>query len=171
MPEAWGNANAVDMLRDMLVQERTDSPTTVESRTTLHLLAGLPGDWIWAAKAGEVVSVERTPTTLGTVVSLKLTRATQPGKLQLELDPGARATDVVVHIPTREHEEFSEKVSSVKIGGKEVPASAISTAGPIGARVTEVSLPGLSHPVTLDITLAGMIVTTVSQTKGGKGSR
>ena len=46
MPEAWGNANAVDLLRDMLVQERTDAPATVDSKTTLHLLAGLPAEWI-----------------------------------------------------------------------------------------------------------------------------
>jgi len=167
MPEAWGNANAVDLLRDMLVQERTDAPPTVASRTTLHLLAGLPADWIWASKAGEVVSVERAPTTLGTVVSLKLTRGLLPGKLHLEFDPGGKATDVVVHVPTREDED----VSSAKIDGKEVPAAAISMAGPSDARAAQIGLPGLSHPVSLDITLVHTITTSVSQTKGGKGSR
>ena len=46
MPEAWGNANAVDLMRDMLVEERTEAPATVDSKTTLHLLAGLPAEWI-----------------------------------------------------------------------------------------------------------------------------
>src|ERR1019366_6445422 len=95
MPEAWGNANAVDLLRDMLVEERTDAPVSAESKTTLHLLAGLPAEWI--AKVGDVASVERTPTTLGTVVSVKVTRTANG--MRVEFDPGTRGATTFVHVP------------------------------------------------------------------------
>jgi len=100
MPEAWGNANAVDLLRDNLVQERTEAPSTIDSKTSLHLLAGLLPEWI--ARVGDVVSIDRTPTTLGTVVSLKLEHTT-PNAMHLSFDPGARAIEsVVVHLPLPE---------------------------------------------------------------------
>ena len=116
MPEAWGNANAIDLLRDMLVEERTEAPAGPGSKTSLHLLAGLPGDWI--AHAGEVASVDRAATTLGTVVSLKLTRISET-RLQLEFDPGARATDVLVHVPVTEGYTFA----SAKVDGKAISAA------------------------------------------------
>lgn len=165
MPEAWGNANAVDLLRDMLVEERTEAPTGPGSKTSLHLLAGLPGDWV--GRAGEVVSAERAATTLGTVVSLKLTRVSET-KLKVEFDPGAKATDVVVHVPMTEGYGFS----AARMDGKAVAASAISTATlPGGERVTEINLPGLAHAMTLEISLAPLAVTNPNQAKTGKGSR
>jgi hypothetical protein len=157
MPEAWGNANAVDLLRDMLVQERTDAPVTDASKTTLHLLAGLPAEWI--AKMGETASVEHTPTTLGTVVSLKLTRGISPNKMQLQFDPGARETDVVIHVPIPEHYAFV----SAKIDGKEIPVTAISTPRtPDGGRATEISLPGLSRPINMEINFGFEVETNTS---------
>jgi hypothetical protein len=144
MPEAWGNANAVDLLRDMLVQERTQAPVTVESKTTLHLLAGLPAAWI--AKMGEVASVVQTPTTLGTVVSLKLTR-TSPTMLHLEFDPGARATDTFVHVPLPE----GSRMSGAKMDGRAVPANAITTSA--SGQQAIVSAGELWHRVTFDFTL------------------
>jgi hypothetical protein len=96
MPEAWANANAVDLLRDNLVQERTEAPAGPGSRTTLHLMAGVPAEWI--GRVGDTVSAERTPTTLGTTVSAKLTRVSGT-RLRLEFDPGTKPVDVVVHVP------------------------------------------------------------------------
>jgi hypothetical protein len=119
MPEAWGNANAVDLLRDMLVQERTEAPATTGSKTTLHLLAGLPAEWI--PKPGDVASVERTPTTLGTLVSVKLTRESAT-TLRVEFDPGARATETFVHVPLSE----GAKLTGAKMDGKSLPAGAIT---------------------------------------------
>lgn len=165
MPEAWGNANAVDLLRDMLVEERTEAPATPASRTTLHLLAGLPGDWI--GHADEVVSVDRAATTLGTVVSLKLTRSSATA-MRLEFDPGARATDVVVHVPVTEGYAFA----AAKMNGKGVPVEAILTSGVNGGeRGTEILLTGLSYPVSLEITLAPGIEMNRSQANDGKGPR
>ena len=145
MPEAWGNANAVDLLRDMLVQERTEAPATVESETSLHLLAGLPAEWI--AKVGETVSVERTPTTLGTVVSLKLTRASET-TLRLEVDPGARATKTFVHVPLAERAHVVE----VKIDGRVVPMSAVTVSG--SGQQAVVAAGALMHRTTFEIVLA-----------------
>ncbi len=144
MPEAWGNANAVDLLRDMLVEERTEAPATAQSRTTLHLLAGLPAEWI--AKVGETVSVERTPTTLGTVVSLKLTRIS-PTMLHLDLDPGTRAADAFVHVPLPEGSRLSE----ARMEGRPMAKSAISVPASGGQAI--VSVPALSHPVSFDFML------------------
>jgi hypothetical protein len=145
MPEAWGNANVVDLLRDMLVQERTDAPATMESKATLHLLAGLPAEWI--GKVGEVVSLERTPTTLGTVVSLKLTR-TSATMLHLDFDPGTRATETFVHVPLPD----GSRVAEVKMDGRAVPMSAIRLSA--GRQQAIVAAGALSHRVSFDFTLA-----------------
>jgi hypothetical protein len=145
MPEAWGNANVVDLLRDMLVQERTDAPATMESKATLHLLAGLPAEWI--GKVGEVVSLERTPTTLGTVVSLKLTR-TSATMLHLDFDPGTWATETFVHVPLPD----GSRVAEVKMDGRAVPMSAIRLSA--GRQQAIVAAGALSHRVSFDFTLA-----------------
>jgi hypothetical protein len=145
MPEAWGNANAVDLLRDMLVQERTDAPATVESKTTLHLLAGLPPEWI--GKPGDIVSVERTPTTLGTVVSVKATR-TKDG-LKVEIDPGTRVTETFVHVPLPER----TRLAAGTVDRKEIPMSAMKLS-PSGEQVI-VAVGSLSHPVTMEFRFVG----------------
>ena len=145
MPEAWGNANVVDLLRDMLVQERTVAPVTAESKTTLHLLAGLPAAWI--GKPGEVVSVERTPTTLGTVVSLKLTR-TSATTLHLEFEPGARTTDTFVHVPLI----GGSRLVEVMMDGHPIAMSAVNTSA--SGQQAIVAVPGISHHASFDFTLA-----------------
>jgi hypothetical protein len=150
MPEAWGNANAVDLLRDMLVQERTEAPATVGSKTTLHLLAGLPAEWI--GKTGQVVSVERTPTTLGTVVSAKLTRVSAT-ELRLEFDPGARAAETFVHIPLAE----GTGVAEVKMDGRNLPSSAIKISA--GGAQAVVAAGDVSHRATFDIKLGASMGT------------
>ena len=145
MPEAWGNANALDLLRDMLVQERTDAPVTDASKTTLHLLAGLPVEWI--ARIGETASVDRTPTTLGTVVSMKLTR-TSPTAMHLEFDPGTRTTDTYVHVPLPDGMRLAE----AKINGRKIPGSAI-TLSANGQQVI-VAAGDVSERVVFDFTFA-----------------
>jgi hypothetical protein len=144
MPEAWGNANAVDLLRDMLVQERTAAPVTVDSKTTLHLLAGLPEEWI--SKAGDVASIERTPTTLGTMVSVKLTRVSAT-TFRLEFDPGARAAETFVHVPLADGAKLTES----KMDGKPLPASAITISA--SGQQAVVAVGEVAHPVTFDFTL------------------
>ncbi len=150
MPEAWGNANVVDLLRDMLVQERTEAPATMESKTTLHLLAGLPAEWI--GKVSEVVSVDRTPTTLGTVVSLKLTRSSAT-MLELEFDPGGRATETFVHVPLPEGMQIAE----AKMDGRAVPMNAIQVSASGQQAVVEAG--SLSHRVTFVFTLGASMGT------------
>ncbi len=146
MPEAWGNANAVDLLRDMLVQERTEAPANTENRTTLHLLAGLPAEWV--AKTGETVSVERTPTTLGTVVSLKLTRVSAT-TLRVEFDPGAREAETFVHVPLAGH----TRLASGTLNGKDIPMSAMKLSQSGEQEIVAVG--DVSRPVVLEFVLIG----------------
>jgi hypothetical protein len=147
MPEAWGNANAVDLLRDMLVQERTEAPATTSSKTTLHLLAGLPAEWI--PKVGDVASVERAPTTLGTMVSVKLTRESAT-TLRMDFDPGARATATFVHVPLT----VGTKLTEAKMDGKSLPASAITMSA--GGQQAIVAAGEVGNRVTLDFTLTAV---------------
>jgi len=144
MPEAWGNANVVNLLRDMLVQERTEVLATHDSKTTLHLLSGLPAEWF--AKPGEVVTVDRTPTTLGTEVSLKLTRPS-PTALHLEVDLGARTADTFVHVPLL----AGSQVSEAKMEGRPVAANSISTSA--NGQEAIVSVGALTHRVVFDFTV------------------
>jgi hypothetical protein len=91
-PEAWANANLVDLLRDMLVQERADDT----GETSLHLFAGLPAAWL---TPGQEVSIRNAPTTLGTTVSLTL-RKSGAGKMQLTFVPGDKTIQTaVIHLP------------------------------------------------------------------------
>jgi hypothetical protein len=146
MPEAWGNANAVDLLRDMLVQERTEIPTGVGSKTTLHLLSGLPAEWV--ANTGEVASVERTPTTLGTMVSVKATRAAG-NKLRVEFDPGSRPVQTIVHVPLAR----GTSVASATMDGKPISGSVI-TAAKTGEQA-DVAVGEIARPAVFEFTLTG----------------
>ena len=145
MPEAWGNANAVDLLRDMLVQERTEAPAVVGSKITLHLLSGLPAEWL--SKTGETASIERTPTTLGTAVSVSATR-TGPNTLRVHFDPGARPIQTTVHVPLTP----GQRVLSASMNGKPLPATAITTAAT--GEQADVTAGEIANPVTFDFTLS-----------------
>jgi hypothetical protein len=145
MPEAWGNANAVDLLRDMLVQERTEAPTVVGSKTTLHLLSGLPAEWL--SKVGEVASVERTPTTLGTAVSVSATR-TAANTLRVRFDPGTRPVQTFLHVPL----PHGANVTSATMNGKPLPSNAITTAAT--GEQADVAAGEIAAPVTFDFTLS-----------------
>jgi len=143
MPEAWGNANAVNLLRDMLVQERSDTPSPQGTKSTLHLLGGVPAEWI--AKPGETVSAERTPTTMGAAVSVKMTR-TSATELRVEFDPGVGggAMNTFVHVPLAP----GAKLSEAKIDGKPIPASAVTVSA--SGEQAIVAAGELSHKVTFE---------------------
>jgi len=145
MPEAWGNANTVDLLRDMLVSERTDAPVTTEPHITLHLLGGLPAAWI--AKDGSTASVERTPTTLGTAVSVKFTRVSST-KMRVEFDPGTRGVQTFVHVPLPP----GMKLAGATMDGRPVGAGEITTAK--SGEQAIVNAGKVAHRSVFDFTLA-----------------
>ena len=87
MPEAWGNANAVLILRDMLLNERDGK---------LHLLPGLLADWV---PIGKSLSLADAPVTTGGTVSLKVEH-TSASVWRITFDPHGRTREVVLHPPT-----------------------------------------------------------------------
>jgi hypothetical protein len=94
MPEAWGNANAVDLLRDMLVEERNPDGSNFGAGS-LHLFAGLPASWL---VVGQEFSVTNTPTTLGNTASVTLSYPDSK-HLQVSVELKGLPSDVVVHLP------------------------------------------------------------------------
>jgi hypothetical protein len=86
MPEAWGPANYILLLRDMLFYEDGDS---------LRVLAGIPADWI---HAGEHLAIASAPTTLGGTISLRLDYP-QAGKMRLHFESSAAVPEAIVRFP------------------------------------------------------------------------
>ncbi|MGB6744474.1 MAG: hypothetical protein WBE38_12580 [Terracidiphilus sp.] len=86
MPEAWGPANYILLLRDMLFYEDGDS---------LHILAGIPADWI---NPGEKIAISSAPTTLGGKLSLRLDYA-QAGSMHLHLESSVNLPEAVIRFP------------------------------------------------------------------------
>jgi hypothetical protein len=86
MPEAWGPANLILLLRDMLIYEDRDS---------IHLLAGIPADWI---QPGEHIAITSAPTTLGGKVSFNLDYP-QSGRMRLHLEPTITVPEAIVRFP------------------------------------------------------------------------
>jgi hypothetical protein len=86
MPEAWGPANLILLVRDMLFYEDLDS---------LHLLAGIPAGWI---EPGERIAISSAPTTLGGKVSFRLDYP-RSGKMLLHLDSTAAVPEAIVRFP------------------------------------------------------------------------
>ena len=106
MPEAWGNANLVLLLRDMLVNEREGK---------VPVLAGLMSDWVLV---GQAVSIENAPVTTGGTVSVRAEHVS--AKLwRVTVDPKGKARDFVVHLPVA-----LADVASVRVDGKAVDAAA-----------------------------------------------
>ena len=141
-PEAWANANLVDLLRDMLVQERTD-PATEE--ITLHLLAGLPAAWL---APEQEVSIQNAPTILGTSVSLTV-HATSAGTMQLTFAPGDKNIQtVVLHLPLAS----GETVQKISIPGRQ--PSALTAAEKTESSADRIVLHNVSSPITLDLELS-----------------
>ena len=86
MPEAWANANLVLFLRDMLLNEREGK---------LHLLAGLPAEWV---PAGKTLSIAGAPVTTGGTVSIKVEHAGAKD-WRVTVDPKGRMRELVLHLP------------------------------------------------------------------------
>ncbi len=106
MPEAWGNANAVLILRDMLLNERDGK---------LHILPGLLASWV---PIGKTLTLTDAPVTTGGTVSLSVEHPTAT-RWRITIDPQAKTRDLIIHIPV-------DNPTSVTIDGKSVsPASEI----------------------------------------------
>ncbi|HVU48670.1 MAG TPA: hypothetical protein VHD85_21260 [Terracidiphilus sp.] len=86
MPEAWGPANLILLLRDMLFYEDGGS---------LHILSGIPSDWI---HPGEKLAISSAPTTLGGKVSLALDYP-QAGRMRLHIAPSVNVPEAIVRFP------------------------------------------------------------------------
>lgn len=101
MPEAWGNANLVLLVRDMLLREDGD---------TLRLLTGIPARWIGA---GEEIGVESAPTTFGASVSFQLREADDRHfNVRIETTP-ASVPAISVHLPLAP----GQQIESARVNG------------------------------------------------------
>lgn len=103
MPEAWGPANLILLLRDMLLYEDGE---------TLHLLAGIPANWIGA---GQHIAISGAPTTLGGSVSFRLDYP-QPGTMKLHLEARVALPAVVIRFPLKD----GERLRSATVNGSPV---------------------------------------------------
>jgi hypothetical protein len=103
MPEAWGPANYILLLRDMLFYEDGES---------LHILAGIPADWI---SPGGKIAISSAPTTLGGNVSLRLDYP-QAGSMHLHLESSADLPEAVIRFPLA----AGTRLRSVTANGKPV---------------------------------------------------
>jgi hypothetical protein len=130
MPEAWGNANVVNLLRDMLVQERRPAPGQA-GNPTVHFFAGLPANWIGT---GQDFSITNAPTTLGTTISARL-HSISSTSIEITIDPGSKSTDLIVHIPVA----ANQTIKSIRVDGKPAAPSAILT------------IPAVSKTATIDV--------------------
>ncbi|MGH9445364.1 MAG: hypothetical protein ACRD3O_06535 [Terriglobia bacterium] len=116
MPEAWGNANLVNLVRDMLL---------LENGRTLYLLSGIPADWI---EVGEAIGVQGARTTLGgAAVSFRLIYPAA-GKMSLLVTPPAGPVNVMARFPIGE----GHSIQSAEVNGqptKNVSGSTVSVSG------------------------------------------
>jgi len=119
MPEAWGPANLILLLRDMLFYEDGD---------TLSVLEGIPADWI---APGESMAIADAPTTLGGKVSLRL-EYPQAGEMRVKLVSTVPVREAVVRFPIPE----GASLRSVTVNGK-----AVSGANGDSVTVKEISGP------------------------------
>lgn len=85
-PEAWGPANLILLVRDMIFYEDRDA---------LRILAGIPADWI---APGEHLGIASAPTTLGGKVSLQL-EYPQAGKMHLHFEATVAIPEATVRFP------------------------------------------------------------------------
>jgi len=103
MPEAWGPANLILLVRDMLFYEDGDS---------LHIFAGIPADWI---APGERLSISSAPNTLGGKLSLDLDYASAR-KMTLQFDSTVDVPSAAIRFPL----PANAKLRSVSVNGKSV---------------------------------------------------
>ncbi|MDE3061872.1 MAG: hypothetical protein KGJ51_02320 [Acidobacteriota bacterium] len=123
MPEAWANANLVLFLRDMLVNERDGA---------LHLLVGLPSDWV---PEGKAVSIEDAPVTTGGTVSMSAERVSEK-QWKVSINPHGVPRAVVVHVPLA----AGQTVHAVRVDGRSVTSSAEPALTLTGPSVVEVEV-------------------------------
>ena len=86
MPEAWGPANLILLVRDMLFYEDGNS---------LHILAGIPAEWI---NPGEKLAISSAPTTLGGKVSFSLDYL-QTGHMRLQVESTVNVPEAQIRFP------------------------------------------------------------------------
>ncbi|HXW14815.1 MAG TPA: hypothetical protein VEN79_09925 [Terriglobia bacterium] len=104
MPEAWGNANLVNLVRDMLLRE---------DGSNLYLLSGFPADWI---AVGDAVSVQGAPTTDGGhAASFRLTYP-KLGSMALTVTPPGESVKMIARFPIGE----GRSITSASVNGKPV---------------------------------------------------
>jgi hypothetical protein len=110
MPEAWANANLVNMVRDMLLLEQDGA---------LHLMPGIPADWIGV---GEEISIRNAPAFLGGPVSYRLSYPAA-GRMVLDLDAPKEPVDVIARFPLPD----GGAIRSLLINGQAAPRLAGTT--------------------------------------------
>lgn len=110
MPEGWAHANLIILIRDMLLREEGQD---------LHLLSGIPSDWIGI---GERIAVSDAPTTLGGKVAYTLSYP-EARKMVLNLTLSARPRQVVVHFPLRN----GQRITAAQVNGRPVSTVSAST--------------------------------------------
>jgi hypothetical protein len=105
MPEAWANANLVDLVRDMLVREDGD---------TLYLFSGIPADWI---KLGDTLDVQGAQTTFGgRLASSHLTYPEEGKMVLLVTAPPAGFGHVLARFPLGD----GQAIISASVNGRPV---------------------------------------------------
>ena len=102
-PEAWGPANYILLIRDLLFYEDGDK---------LSILAGIPSNWI---SPGEHIGIADAPTTLGGKLSLRLDYV-NAHSMRLHLAPTVSVAEALVRFPL----PAGKKLASVTIDGKAV---------------------------------------------------
>jgi hypothetical protein len=100
-PEAWGPANLILLVRDFLFYEDGD---------TLHVLGGVPANWI---APGERIGIASAPTTLGGKLSLRLDYAAA-GIMRVHLEPTVAVHNAIVRFPL----PGGKKLTAVTVNGK-----------------------------------------------------
>ena len=103
MPEAWGPANLILLLRDMIFYEDGNS---------LHVLAGIPANWI---APGESLSIGAAPTTLGGKVSVRL-NFVREGQMDLQVESSVSVPEATIRFPLPP----GVNLRSVTVNGKPV---------------------------------------------------
>ncbi|MGA8109991.1 MAG: hypothetical protein WB974_11175 [Acidobacteriaceae bacterium] len=123
MPEAWGNANLVLLVRDMLLRD---------DGGTLHVLSGIPAEWI---KPGEHMGLTDAPTTFGGKVSFRLDDVAAD-EMKLHVDATVTIPEAVLRFPL----PAGEKIRSVTVNGRPVQPTTEDT----------VTIAPVTGPLTVD---------------------
>ncbi len=127
MPEAWANANLVNLLRDMLLREHDGG---------LDVMAGIPAAWI---DVGREIELQNAPVTLGGTVSFCL-RYVSAGKMVLNIRSSVKPRSVTIHFPL---DMQKHAITNMLLNGK--PISESSRTG------ATLHLAGITSPTQVEI--------------------